>query len=88
MTDNNLVSIAAQFEAEKVWHQKVWESNKAGPWMKAKGSYNDGNIPGKSIQPLNYAEGVGTYVKHCEEVARKGYEGFTFVTKAADGADR
>ncbi|KAF5362910.1 hypothetical protein D9758_007055 [Tetrapyrgos nigripes] len=88
MIDNNLTFIEPLPAAEEIWREQIWETNKAGPWLKAKGWYNDLNIPGKSIQPLNYAGGVGKYAKICEEVGQKGYEGFTLVTRLPTGQTR
>ena len=35
------------------------------------------NIPGKPRVFMPYVGGVGTYRQNCDEVAAKGYEGFT-----------
>ncbi|THU80518.1 hypothetical protein K435DRAFT_845087 [Dendrothele bispora CBS 962.96] len=85
MVDNNLTCIEAELEAEKDWHRQVWETSNYGPWMKVRGWYNDGNIPGKPLQPLNYAGGVATYATYCTEKAQKGYEGFALSTKLETG---
>ncbi|THU97602.1 FAD dependent oxidoreductase family protein [Dendrothele bispora CBS 962.96] len=85
MMDNNLARIEPEIEAEKYWHQQIWETSKYGPWMKARGWYNNSNIPGKPFEPLNYAGGVATYAAYIEEKARKGYEGFIFSTRSATG---
>ncbi|KAK7464794.1 hypothetical protein VKT23_006001 [Stygiomarasmius scandens] len=85
MIDNNLTSIEAELDAEKDWRRQVWETSNYGPWMKVRGWYNDGNIPGKPLQPLNYAGGVATYAAYCAEKAQKGYEGFTLSTKLSTG---
>ncbi|THU97603.1 cyclohexanone monooxygenase [Dendrothele bispora CBS 962.96] len=85
MMDNSTTQIEPEVEAEHYWHDQVWETSKNGPWMKTKGWYNDGNIPGKPLQPLNYAGGTPAYAAYIEEKARKGYEGFILSTRLATG---
>jgi cyclohexanone monooxygenase len=36
------------------------------------------NIPGKPRVFLPYIGGFSTYASHCQEVVKKGYEGFNF----------
>jgi len=77
MMEKNLTRIEADTEAELNWRQRVLDASARGLWSKAKSWYMGANIPGKAIEPLNWAGGVQNYDRICIEVAGKGYEGFT-----------
>jgi cyclohexanone monooxygenase len=38
--------------------------------------YMGSNVPGKPRVFMAYVGGVGTYRRHCTEIAERGYEGF------------
>ena len=77
MTDNKLATIEASQEAETQWVAHVNEVasytllNSCNSW------YLGANIPGKKRVFMPYAGGFPPYVAKCNEVAAKGYEGFT-----------
>ena len=77
MTDNKLATIEASNEAETQWVAHVNEVasytllNSCNSW------YLGANIPGKKRVFMPYAGGFPPYVAKCNEVAAKGYEGFT-----------
>ncbi|KAL0946730.1 hypothetical protein HGRIS_012909 [Hohenbuehelia grisea] len=52
---------------------KCWD---AGLWKKAKSWYFGANIPGKRVEPLNFAGGLPLYRQLCSEEAKNGYPGF------------
>ncbi|THU81750.1 cyclohexanone monooxygenase [Dendrothele bispora CBS 962.96] len=81
MIKNSLTCIEPTVEAQEDWYQQVWNASKDGPWMKAKGWYNNGNVPGRRLQPLNYTGGTAAYATMLKETAQKGYQGFTLSTK-------
>ena len=77
---HSITSIEPKTESEEDWCQAVWDASKDGPWMKTKGWYNNGNIPGRKIQPLNYTGGLLAYMSHCNEETKTGYKGFNLST--------
>ncbi|THV04300.1 cyclohexanone monooxygenase [Dendrothele bispora CBS 962.96] len=76
MIENNYTRIEADAKAEQDWRQRVLDISARGLWSKAKSWYMGANIPGKAIEPLNWAGGVQNYDRICIEIAEKGYEGF------------
>jgi cyclohexanone monooxygenase len=46
------------------------------------------NIPGKPRIFMPYVGGVGTYRQRCDDVAAKGYEGFTLTSGVVSPAGR
>ncbi len=63
-------------EAEENWVAHVNEVANATLFPKANSWYTGANIPGKPRVFMPYVGGVGTYRQICDEVVRKGYEGF------------
>jgi cation diffusion facilitator CzcD-associated flavoprotein CzcO len=71
-------------EAEDDWVKHSTEIAEATLFAKSNSWWVGANIPGKPRLFYMYAGGVGTYRKHCEEVAAKGYEGFALTTNGAE----
>ena len=71
MRDRGVVSIEAQKEAEDKWVAHGTLYPQANSW------YMGANIPGKPRIFMPYIGGVGQYRQICNDVAAKGYEGFT-----------
>jgi len=77
--ENEWTSIHAMPAAEAEWRRVVMDLGSRSLIKKAKTSwYMGGNIPGKTIEPLNYSGGVQNYLKVITGVAERGYEGFRF----------
>ena len=76
---NRLATIEPQPEAQQQWVAHVNEIVNMTLMTGANSWYMSANIPGKPKAFLPYLglEGVGGYRKKCDEVAAKGYEGFT-----------
>ena len=76
---NKLATIEAKPEAQAQWVAHVNEIVNMTLMPSANSWYMSANIPGKPKAFLPYLglEGVGGYRKKCDEVAAKGYEGFT-----------
>ncbi|MDE2747964.1 MAG: NAD(P)/FAD-dependent oxidoreductase [Chloroflexota bacterium] len=76
MVENAHASIEATEEAQNAWVAHVNEVANATLWVSCQNWYQGYNIPGKPrvFMPL---PGFPPYVEKCEEVAAKGYEGFT-----------
>ena len=75
-------TIEARAEAQAAW---VEHSNGLGDqtlYPLANSWYMGANVPGKTRVFLPYIGGVGPYRQKCDEVAAKGYEGFTFARVA------
>ncbi|MGD9984803.1 MAG: cyclohexanone monooxygenase, partial [Porticoccaceae bacterium] len=73
---HKLSTIEATKEAEDAWVDHVNEVA-AGTLVNSCSSwYLGANIPGKQRVFMPYIGGFPPYVEKCNEVARKGYEGF------------
>lgn len=70
-------SIEAEVEAEDEWVQHVNEGGHLTLYPQADSWYMGANIPGKPRIFMPYVGGVGVYRQKCDDVAAKGYDGFT-----------
>jgi cyclohexanone monooxygenase len=71
--------IEATVEAEDGWVAHVNEVGNATLYPLANSWYMGANIPGKPRIFMPYVGGVGVYREKCDDVAAKGYEGFTLI---------
>jgi cyclohexanone monooxygenase len=69
--------IEATVEAEDAWVAHVNEVGHATLYPRANSWYMGANVPGKPRIFMPYIGGVGTYRQVCDDVAAKGYQGFT-----------
>lgn len=65
-------------EAEDGWVTLVADLARPTLFVKAASWYMGANISGKPRVFLPYIGGLGTYTQLCDDIAAKGYEGFTF----------
>jgi cyclohexanone monooxygenase len=72
-----LAAIEATREAEDAWVTHVNEVGHMTLYPRAASWYMGANVPGKPRIFMPYVGGVGTYRQKCDEVAAKGYAGFT-----------
>jgi cyclohexanone monooxygenase len=70
-------TIEATVEAENAWVDHVNEVGHMTLYPRANSWYMGANVPGKPRIFMPYVGGVGTYRRRCDEVAARGYEGFT-----------
>jgi len=77
MRDRDLDSMEAEKEAEDKWVDHVNEVAQGTLYPQANSWYMGANIPGKPQIFMPYIGGVATYRQTCNDVAAKGYEGFT-----------
>jgi cyclohexanone monooxygenase len=63
--------------AQDRWVAHVDEIGHATLYPRANSWYMGANIPGKPRVFMPYIGGVGAYRQICDDVAAKGYEGFT-----------
>lgn len=70
--------VEAQQSAQDRWVQHVQEVANGTLFVTANSWYMGANIPGKPRVFLPYIGGFSTYASHCQEVVKKGYEGFDF----------
>nr|PZN72165.1 MAG: cyclohexanone monooxygenase [Bacillota bacterium] len=77
MLERDLQIIEAEEQAEENWVKHVTEVAEQTLYPKANSWYVGANIPGKPRIFYPYVGGVGTYRQICDDVAEKGYEGFT-----------
>ena len=76
MRERGLTAIEPTPEAEEAWVQHVNEVGHATLYPRANSWYMGANVPGKPRIFMPYIGGVGLYRQRCDEVTRKGYEGF------------
>ena len=69
--------IEATVDAEDAWVAHVNEVGHATLYPLAKSWYMGANVPGKPRIFMPYIGGVGVYRQKCDDVAAKGYAGFT-----------
>ena len=79
MNKSGKTTVEATPQAQEDWVKHVNDVVNMTLMVKANSWYMSANIPGKPKAFLPYLgpEGVGGYRKKCDEVAAKGYEGFT-----------
>jgi cyclohexanone monooxygenase len=77
MRDRGLDVMEAKKDAEDKWVEHVNEVAYGTLYPQANSWYMGANIPGKPRIFMPYIGGVGAYRKICDEVAAKGYEGFS-----------
>jgi cyclohexanone monooxygenase len=78
-----LKQIVPSADAEEAWVNHVREVAGASLRGTCNSWYLGANVPGKPRVYLPYAGGFPVYVKKCDEVAAKGYEGFELGQKMA-----
>jgi cyclohexanone monooxygenase len=77
LREQQLATIEATEEAENEW---VWHVNEVAHqtlYPRANSWYMGANVPGKPRVFLPYIGGFGIYSDKCNEVAEKGYAGFS-----------
>ncbi|WP_433801854.1 flavin-containing monooxygenase [Actinomycetospora sp. CA-084318] len=65
-------------EAEQEWTEHVRVVGEATLYPQADSWYMGSNVPGKPRRFMAYIGGVGPYREHCDDLAARGYPGFTF----------
>ncbi|KAL4265522.1 FAD-binding Monooxygenase in Secondary Metabolism [Pleurotus pulmonarius] len=70
-------------EAQAEYTKLVNDIGNKGMWSKAKSWYTGANIPGKTIQHLNFTGGLDVYAEMCRENEEKGFEGCEFSSRNA-----
>jgi len=74
---HDLGRIEATVEAEDAWVAHVNDVGNTTLYPLADSWYVGANIPGKPRIFMPYVGGVGAYRKICDDIAAKGYEGFS-----------
>jgi cyclohexanone monooxygenase len=77
MREHGLEVMEANKDAEDKWVAHVNEVAHTTLYPQANSWYMGANIPGKPQVFMPYIGGVGAYRRICDDVAAKGYEGFT-----------
>jgi cation diffusion facilitator CzcD-associated flavoprotein CzcO len=77
MSEHGFHRIEATEAAQEGWTKHVAEVGETTLFPLAESWYVGANIPGKPRVFLPYVGGVGPYRQICDDVAAKGYEGFT-----------
>ncbi|KAK1234590.1 hypothetical protein PQX77_002208 [Marasmius sp. AFHP31] len=76
MLKSKLATIEATKGAEQAWRDIHLGIQDKLLFKKARGWWNGGNIPGKTVEFLTFAGGLNSYLQTCKEKAEKGYDGF------------
>ena len=74
-------TIEATAAAQEAWVGHVNEVGHATLYPRANSWYMGANIPGKPRIFMPYVGGVWTYRQICDDIAAKGYEGFTLTKR-------
>jgi cyclohexanone monooxygenase len=77
LRERGLASIEATPVAQDAWVAHVNALGAMTLYPRAKSWYMGANVPGKPRVFMPYVGGVGIYRQKCEDVAAKGYAGFT-----------
>jgi cation diffusion facilitator CzcD-associated flavoprotein CzcO len=77
LRDRDIAAIDATPEAEDEWVEHVREVGETTLYPLANSWYMGSNVAGKVRVFMPYIGGVGVYRQKCDEVAARGYEGFT-----------
>ena len=83
LRDRGFAAMEAIGDAENRWVAHVNEVAQGTLYPQANSWYMGANIPGKPRVFMPYIGGVGPYRLLCDEIAAKGYEGFTVTGAAA-----
>jgi cyclohexanone monooxygenase len=73
--------IEATVEAEDAWVAHVNEVGHATLYPQANSWYMGANVPGKPRIFMPYIGGVGAYRQYCDDLAAKGYQGFSLTRR-------
>ncbi|MEH7275797.1 flavin-containing monooxygenase [Neobacillus vireti] len=82
LREKNIEIIEAKVEAEEAWSKHCGELADSTLYTKAESWYTGANIPGKARGFQIYVGGYGPYRDKCDEVANKGYEGFSLMSSS------
>ena len=77
MRERGYAAIEATAEAQEIWVAHVNDVGNLTLYPQANSWYMGANVPGKPRIFMPYIGGVGVYRQKCDDVAAKGYEGFT-----------
>ncbi|MFC7395353.1 flavin-containing monooxygenase [Scopulibacillus cellulosilyticus] len=77
---HNIETIEAKTEAEEAWSKHCKDVADATLYSKTESWYTGANIAGKPRGFLIYLGGVDQYRKICNDVADKGYKGFSLMS--------
>ena len=83
---NKIKTMEATEASQEAWVEHVAEVGSKTLFTKANNWYVGANIPGKPRVFLPYVGGLMNYRAKCEEIAAKGYEGFTLTPPASEWA--
>jgi cyclohexanone monooxygenase len=77
MRERGHATLEAEAGAQETWVAHVNEVGHLTLYPRANSWYMGANVPGKPRVFMPYIGGVGTYRQICDDVAAKGYTGFT-----------
>lgn len=79
MRDAGYTALAPSVDAENAWTAHVRAAAEETLLVRdPSSSFFGANTPGKARSIAIYAPGAAAYRERCDEVARRGYEGFEF----------
>ncbi|EOD47277.1 putative cyclopentanone -monooxygenase protein [Neofusicoccum parvum UCRNP2] len=74
--------LEATAEAEEEWGARVREKWENSLFPLAKSWYQGANIPGRRVEPLNWAGGMPAYIKALDESLENGMQGWKTASRA------
>lgn len=80
MKESGKTRINPTKEKEREWYETVQTFSKMTLRHDVDSWYMGTNIPGKKKEALNYSGGLPLYIKTIDDVADKGFEGYTLTT--------
>jgi len=83
MGTNGIAAIEPTEAAQNAWTRHVADVANATLHPLADSWYTGANIPGKTRVFMPYVGGVHAYKRKCDEIAEKGYEGFSMTPAVA-----
>lgn len=87
LVKNNITRFEAKRETEDEWTKRTHAEWDATLFPKAKSWYQGANIPGRKVEPLNWAGGIPAYIKALDDSMENGYQGW-IATKAGEEAPK
>ncbi|KAI9644788.1 hypothetical protein NHQ30_006815 [Ciborinia camelliae] len=76
LTEKNITYFEAKKEAEEDWYRRLSEVWNASLFPLAKSWYQGANIPGRKIEPLNWAGGIPEYRASLARSNENNYQGW------------
>jgi hypothetical protein len=85
-TKDGITRLEPKSSVEEEWHRRMHEEWDKTLFPLAKSWYQGANIPGRKVEPLNFAGGLDKYCQALYDSLEKDYQGWE-VQKGAEKVD-